>query len=73
MNYETVPCDLNRAQGPYKEIFVLIFKAYGPNAVGSMHLECQSKYFPYGPKYWLIRALSYTYTSKIVYNEILLS
>ena len=24
---------INRAQGPYEEIFVLTFKAYGPNAV----------------------------------------
>ena len=39
----------------------------------SMRLECQNKYFPYGPKYRLIRALLYTYTNKIVYIEILLS
>ena len=24
---------INRARGPYEEIFVLTFKAYGPNAV----------------------------------------
>ena len=24
---------VNRARGPYEEIFVLTFKAYGPNAV----------------------------------------
>ena len=41
---------INRARGPYKEIFVLTFKAYGPNEVRSMCLECQNKYFPYGPK-----------------------
>ena len=40
---------VNQARGPYEEIFVLTFKAYGPNAVRSMHLECQDKYFPYGP------------------------
>ena len=85
---------INRARGPYEEIFVLTFKAYGPNAVRSMrlecqnkyflygpisrlnqifHLECQIKYFLYGPKSRLIRALLYTYTNKIVYDEILLS
>ena len=44
---------INRARGPYEEIFVLTFKAYGP-------------------KSRLIRALLYTYTNKIVYDEILL-
>ena len=39
----------------------------------SMPLECQNKYFPYGPKSRSIRALLYTYTNKIVYDEILLS
>ena len=43
------------------------------DTVGSMHLECQNKYFPYGPKSRLIRALLYTYTNKIVSDEILLS
>ena len=62
-----------RARGPYEEIFVLTFKAYGLNAVRSMRLECQNKYIPYGPKSRLIRALLYTYTNKIVYDEILLS
>ena len=62
---------INRARGPYEEIFVLIFKTYGPNALRSMRLECQNKYFPYGPKSRLIRALLYTYTNKIVYDEIL--
>ena len=33
-----------------------------------MLLECKNKYFPYGPKSWLIRALSYTYTNKVVYD-----
>ena len=37
----------------------------------SMRLECQSKYFPYGPKSRLIRASLYTYTNEIVYDEIL--
>ena len=36
----------------------------------SMHLECQNKYFSYGPKSRLIRAL--LHTNKTVYNEILL-
>ena len=45
---------INRARGPYDEIFVLTFKAYGPHAVRSMRLECQNKYFPYGPKSRLI-------------------
>ena len=57
---------INRARGPYEEIFVLTFKAYGPNAVRSMHLKCQNKYFPYGPKSRLIRALLYTYPNKTV-------
>ena len=39
----------------------------------SMRLECQNKYFPYGPKSRLIKALLYTYTNKMVYDEILLS
>ena len=38
---------INRARGPYEEIFVLTFQAYGPNAVRSIRLECQNKYFPY--------------------------
>ena len=54
------------------EIFVLTFKAYGPNAVRSMHLECQNKYFPYGPKSRLIKALLCTYTNKMVYDKVLL-
>ena len=36
-----------------------------------IRLECQKKYFPYGPKSRLIRVLLYTYTNKIVYDEIL--
>ena len=64
---------INRARDPYEEIFVLIFKAYGPKEVRSMRLECHNKYFPYGPKSWLIRALLYTYTNKVAYDEILLS
>ena len=64
---------INRARGPYEEIFVLTFKAYGPNVRSvSIRLECQNKYFPYGPKSRLIRALLYTYTNKIVNDEILL-
>ena len=63
----------NRAQRPYEEIFDLTFKAYGPNAARSMRLECQNKYFPYGPKSRLIRALLYIYTNKIEYDENLLS
>ena len=47
---------IKRAQGPYEEIFVLRFKAYGPNEVKSMRLECQNKYFSYGPRSRLIRA-----------------
>ena len=54
----------NRARGPYEEIFALTFKAYGPNAVKPMRLECQNKYFPHGPKSRLIRTLLYTYTMK---------
>ena len=64
---------INRARGPYEEIFVLTFNAYGSNAVRSMRLEFQNKYFPYGPKSRLIKALLYTYTNKIVNDEILLS
>ena len=41
--------------------------------VRSMRLESQNKYFPYEPKSRLIRALLYTYTNKIVYDEILLN
>ena len=57
---------IKRARGPYEEIFVLTFMAYRPNAVRSMYLECQNKYFPYGPKSRLIRALLYVYTNEIV-------
>ena len=59
---------INRARGPYEEIFVPTFKAYGLNAcaVRSMRVECQTKYFPYGPKSLLITAILYTYTNKIV-------
>ena len=57
---------INRARGPYEEIFVLTFKACGPKAVRSMRLECQNKYFPYGPKSQLIRGLLYTYPNKTV-------
>ena len=64
---------INRAKGPYEKIFVLTFKAYGADAVRSMRLKCQSKYFLYGPKSRLIKALLYTYTNKIVYDGILLS
>ena len=38
-----------------------------------MRLECRNKYFPYGLKSRLITALLYTYTNKIVYDEILQS
>ena len=55
------------------EIFVLTFNEYGPNAVRSMHVERQNKYFPYGQKSLLIRVLLYTYTNKIVCDEISLS
>ena len=51
---------INRARGPYEEIFVLTFKAYGRNAVS------QNIYFPSGPKSRLIRALLYTYPNKTV-------
>ena len=37
---------LNRARGPYEEIFVLTFKAYGPNAVRSMAPWMSEKVFP---------------------------
>ena len=36
---------VGREQGPYEEIFVLTFKAYGSNAVS---LERKNKYFTYG-------------------------
>ena len=64
---------INRAQGLYEKRFVLTFKAHGPNAVRSMRLECQNKYFPYGPTSRLIRAFLYTYTNNIIYDEILRS
>ena len=64
---------IDRARGPYEDIFVLTFNAYEPKKVMSMRLECQNKYFPYRPKSRLIRALLYTYTNTIVYDEILLS
>ena len=64
---------INQARGPYQEIFVLTFKAHGQNEVRSMRLGCQNKYFPYGPKSRLIRALLYTCTKNIVYNGTLLS
>ena len=66
LQFGTYHALINRARGPYEEIFVLTFKAYGPNAVRSMRLECWNKYFPYGLKPWLIRALLYTYPNKTV-------
>ena len=57
---------IHRARGPYEESFVLTFKA-----TERMGLECQNKYFPYGPKSRLIRALLYAYTNKIVSDKIL--
>ena len=58
---------INRARGLYEEIFVLTFKAYGLKAVRSMRLECQNKYFPYGPKSRLIRDLLYIYPKMKLY------
>ena len=59
---------INRARGPYEEIFVLTFKAYGPNAARSMRLERQNKYFPYGSRSRLIRALLYTHIHKLIFQ-----
>ena len=59
---------INRARGPYEEIFVLTFKASGPNAVRSIRPERQNKYFPYGPRSWLIRALLYTNINKLIFQ-----
>ena len=59
---------INRARGPYVQIFVLTFKGYGPNAVKSMRLEGQNKYFPYGPRSRLIRALLYTHINKLIFQ-----
>ena len=53
-----------KCAGSYSRVF---------NVFRSMRLDCQNKYFPYGPKSQLIRALLYTYTNKIVSDEILLS
>ena len=72
-NFKRYYALINRARGPYEEIFVLTFKAYGPNLVRSMRLECQNKYVSYRPKSRLVRALLYTYVNKIVYDEMLLS
>ena len=43
------------------------------HCVRSIHLKCQNKYFPYGPKSRSIRALLYTYTNEIAHDEISLS
>ena len=64
---------INRTRGSYEETFVLTLKAYGPNEVKSMRLEHHNKYFPYGLKFRLIRALLYTYRNKRASDEILLS
>ena len=61
---------INRARGPSEEIFVLTFKAYGPNQVRSMRLERQNKYFPYGPRSRLIRALLYDHINKVIFHTI---
>ena len=66
-NNEVSPL-INRVQGPYEEIIVLTFKAYGPNAVRSMRLERQDKYFLYGPRSRLIRALLYTHINKLIFQ-----
>ena len=60
---------INRTRDPYKEIFVLTFKAYAPKAVRSIRLEHQNKYFPYGPRSRLIRTILYTYPNKPVNDE----
>ena len=59
---------INRARGPYEEIFVLTFKAYEPNAVRSMRLERQNKYFSYWQRSRLIRALLYTHINKLIFQ-----
>ena len=46
-----------RVGDPYEKMFVLTFQAYGPNAVSSMRLEHQNKYFLYGPSSLLVKAL----------------
>ena len=54
---DTILLLLNRVRGPYKEIFVLTFKAYGPNEVSSQ---------------LLIRAFIYTDANKPVLAQRLL-
>ena len=49
---------INRAGGPCEEIFVMTFKAYIPNEVRCMPLECQNKYFLYGPESRLTESFS---------------
>ena len=61
---------IKRARGPYEEIFIMTFKAYGKNAVRSMRLERQNKYFPYGPRSRLIRALLYTHINKLIFQYV---
>ena len=55
-----------QAQGPYEEIFVPIFKAYGPNELRPTRLERHNKYFSNGTSSSLMRALLYTNLNKPV-------
>ena len=55
---------INQVQCSHEDIFALTFKAYELNAVRSMGLERQTKYFPYEPRSQLIGALLYVYLRK---------
>ena len=63
---------INPVRGLYEEILVPMFQAYGQNAVRSMGLESQNKYFSYGWRSHLIRGSAFTYSNKPVYDETLL-
>ena len=62
-----------RLECQYKYYALLITELEVHTRILSRRLECQNKYNPYGPRFRLIRALLYTYTNKIVCDEILLS
>ena len=59
---------INQVQCSHQDLFALTFKAYELNAVRSMGLQRQTKFFPYEPRSQLIGALLYTYAKTFPSN-----
>ena len=67
---ESVEVPIGLPEDYYSDLSVPIPNGYTLLTELEVHTR---KYFSYGPKSRLIRALLYTCTNKIVYDEILLS